>query len=208
VFTNRKEALSNDFFVNLLKTGMTMKWEAQDDGAVVASDRKNGERKWSGARVELIFGSNSQLRALSEAYAADDAAPAFVDAFVAAWSKVMNLDRFDLACVRRAGSRRPILGIRPAREYSIGSASTMRNTATWRRSRPKCARNWRGGAGVKRLGNRVGEVAAPARRCLGLSRIEYSVPGIPTNSVPVTTKMPIRNLRDAAGRHQSRSSCR
>ncbi|RJF93441.1 catalase/peroxidase HPI [Sphingomonas cavernae] len=97
VFTNRKEALSNDFFVNLLNTSMTMKWEAQDDGRFAATDCKSGEKKWTGTRVDLIFGSNSQLRALSEAYATDDAGGAFVDAFVAAWSKVMNLDRFDLA---------------------------------------------------------------------------------------------------------------
>ena len=63
----------------------------------MARDRKTGEKKWTGTRVDLIFGSNSQLRALSEAYATDDAQAAFVDAFVAAWTKVMNLDRFDLA---------------------------------------------------------------------------------------------------------------
>ena len=74
-----------------------MKWEAASDGVFVARDRATGERKWAGTRVDLIFGSNSQLRALAEAYATDDAERAFVDAFVAAWNKVMNLDRFDLA---------------------------------------------------------------------------------------------------------------
>jgi catalase-peroxidase len=96
VFTSRPETLTNDFFVNLLKTSTSMKWEATSDGAFVARDRATGEKKWAGTRVDLIFGSNSQLRALAEAYATDDAGRAFVDAFVAAWNKVMNLDRFDL----------------------------------------------------------------------------------------------------------------
>ena len=94
VFTDRVETLTNDFFVNLLKTSMSMKWEALGEGVFVARDRKTGEKKWTGTRVDLIFGSNSQLRALAEAYATDDAGRAFVDAFVAAWSKVMELDRF------------------------------------------------------------------------------------------------------------------
>ena len=97
VFTSRPGMLTNDFFVNLLKTSTSMKWEAASDGVFVARDRATGEKKWAGTRVDLIFGSNSQLRALAEAYATDDAAGAFVDAFVAAWSKVMNADRFDLA---------------------------------------------------------------------------------------------------------------
>ncbi|UFP95318.1 catalase/peroxidase HPI [Gloeobacter morelensis] len=97
VFTERPETLTNDFFVNLLKTSMSMKWEASSDADVfVASDRATGEKKWAGTRVDLIFGSNSQLRALSEAYATADAQQTFLDAFVAAWTKVMNLDRFDL----------------------------------------------------------------------------------------------------------------
>ena len=99
VFTGRPETLTNDFFVNLLKTSTSMKWEAESDAGTVfvARDRATGEKKWAGTRVDLIFGSNSQLRALAEAYATDDAAGAFVDAFVAAWGKVMNADRFDLA---------------------------------------------------------------------------------------------------------------
>src|SRR3984957_5612259 len=96
VFTGRPGILTNDFFVNLLKTSTTMKWEAASDDVFVARDRVTGEKKWAGTRVDLIFGSNSQLRALAEANATDDAAGAFVDAFVAAWSKVMNADRFDL----------------------------------------------------------------------------------------------------------------
>jgi catalase-peroxidase len=76
-----------------------MKWQAASDaeGVFVARDRATGVKTWAGSRVDLIFGSNSQLRALSEAYATDDAGPAFVEAFIAAWAKVMNLDRFDLA---------------------------------------------------------------------------------------------------------------
>ncbi len=99
VFTDRPETLTNDFFVNLLKTSTSLKWEASSDadGLFVGRDRKTGEETATGTRVDLIFGSNSQLRALSEAYATDDAGPAFVQAFVAAWTKVMNLDRFDLA---------------------------------------------------------------------------------------------------------------
>ena len=97
VFTDRPETLSNDYFVNLLKTSFTAKWEASEDGSFVAKDRKTGETKWTGSRVDLVFGSNSQLRALSEAYGTDDAGAKFVHAFVAAWTKVMNLDRFDLA---------------------------------------------------------------------------------------------------------------
>ena len=97
VFTSRPGTLTNDFFVNLLKTSTSMKWEAASEDVFVARDRATGEKKWAGTRADLIFGSNSQLRALAEAYATDDAAGAFVDAFVAAWGKVMNLDRFDLA---------------------------------------------------------------------------------------------------------------
>jgi catalase-peroxidase len=97
VFTDRPETLTNDFFVNLLAASTDLTWVATDDGAFVASDPKTGAKRWSGTRVDLIFGSNSQLRALAEAYATDDAQGPFVDAFVAAWTKVMNLDRFDLA---------------------------------------------------------------------------------------------------------------
>ena len=97
VFTQRPEALSNDFFVNLLD--MRTSWKLMSDAEDVfeGTDRATGKRKWIGTRVDLIFGSNSQLRALAEAYATADAQARFVKDFVAAWSKVMNLDRFDLA---------------------------------------------------------------------------------------------------------------
>ncbi len=98
VFTDRPGVLTNDFFVNLLGSSLTMDWAAAEDadGVFVARDRATGEQRWTGTRVDLIFGSNSQLRALSEAYATDDAGAAFVEAFVAAWMKVMEADRFDL----------------------------------------------------------------------------------------------------------------
>ena len=97
VFTNAPETLTNDFFVNLLDMGTT--WTATSDKqqVFVGSDRKTGEIKWTGTRADLIFGSNSELRALSEVYACEDGQEKFVNEFVAAWAKVMNLDRFDLA---------------------------------------------------------------------------------------------------------------
>ncbi|HTH97621.1 MAG TPA: catalase/peroxidase HPI [Stellaceae bacterium] len=96
-FTDRPETLTNDFLKNLLASGTSMTWTAAADGVFEASDRKTGQRKWAGTRVDLIFGSNAQLRAIAEAYATDDAEKVFVDAFVKAWAKVMNLDRFDIA---------------------------------------------------------------------------------------------------------------
>jgi catalase-peroxidase len=97
VFTNRPETLTNDYFLNLLDMGTT--WRPTSDAAniFVGSDRKTGEPKWTGTRVDLIFGSNSELRALAEVYACEDGSGKFVSDFVAAWNKVMNLDRFDLA---------------------------------------------------------------------------------------------------------------
>ncbi|MHB1272530.1 MAG: catalase/peroxidase HPI [Rhodanobacter sp.] len=97
VFTGRPEALSNDFFVNLLDMGT--QWQAVSDAEDVfeGRDRRTGALKWTGTRVDLIFGSNTQLRALAEVYASSDAQQKFVLDFVAAWNKVMNLDRFDLA---------------------------------------------------------------------------------------------------------------
>jgi catalase-peroxidase len=99
VFTNRPEALTNDFFANLL--GMNTDWKASTtaEGMYEGLDRKTGEVKWTGSRVDLVFGSNSQLRAITEVYACDDSKHAFVTDFVAAWNKVMNLDRYDLARV-------------------------------------------------------------------------------------------------------------
>ncbi|MBN8655335.1 MAG: catalase/peroxidase HPI [Anaerolineae bacterium] len=97
VFTKQPGKLTNDFFVNL--TDMGVQWHPENEDAQVfkAHDRKTGEVKWTGSRVDLVFGSNSQLRALAEVYAQDDAKEKFVHDFVAAWDKVMNLDRFDLA---------------------------------------------------------------------------------------------------------------
>jgi catalase-peroxidase len=97
VFTKRPETLSNDFFVNLLDMNTTWKSVSEVADAFEGRDRATGELKWSGTRVDLIFGSNSQLRALAEVYASDDAQEKFTRDFVAAWTKVMNLDRFDLA---------------------------------------------------------------------------------------------------------------
>ncbi len=97
VFTKNPEALTNDFFVNLLDMGTT--WKATSDAQDVfeGRDRKTGAVKWTGTRVDLVFGSNSELRALAEVYGSADAKDKFVNDFVAAWNKVMNLDRFDLA---------------------------------------------------------------------------------------------------------------
>jgi catalase-peroxidase len=97
VFTKQPETLTNDFFVNLLD--MSTQWQptAGSDGVYEGRDRKTNELKWTGTRVDLIFGSHSQLRALAEVYACADAKAKFVKDFVAAWNKVMNLDRFDLA---------------------------------------------------------------------------------------------------------------
>ncbi len=96
VFTKRKETLTNDFFVNLLS--MNTEWKPSSTaGMFEGRDRKTGEIKWTGTRVDLVFGSNSQLRAIAEVYACDDSKQAFAKDFVAAWSKVMNLDRYDLA---------------------------------------------------------------------------------------------------------------
>jgi catalase-peroxidase len=97
VFTDRPAVLSNDFFVNLLDFATT--WQASDDDAQVfiGRDRKTGSQRWTGTRVDLIFGSNSELRAIAEVYACADSEEKFVKDFVAAWNKVMQLDRFDLA---------------------------------------------------------------------------------------------------------------
>jgi catalase-peroxidase len=93
-FTDRPEALTNDFFVNLLDMGT--KWSELENGIYEGRDRKSGALKWTATRVDLVFGSNAQLRALAEVYACDDAQEKFVSDFVAAWAKVMDLDRFDL----------------------------------------------------------------------------------------------------------------
>lgn len=96
VFTNRPETLTNDFFVNLLDMRTVWKPTSKEEDVYEGRDRSTGELKWTGTRVDLIFGSNSQLRAISEVYACEDSQEKFVTDFVAAWNKVMNLDRFDL----------------------------------------------------------------------------------------------------------------
>jgi catalase-peroxidase len=104
VFTNRPETLTNDFFINLLD--MNTQWEPSNTvegisgGVYEGRDRKTGKTKWTATRVDLLFGSNSQLRALAEVYASNDAKESFVKDFAAAWNKVMNLDRYDLAEAR------------------------------------------------------------------------------------------------------------
>ena len=97
VFTKQPQTLTNDFFVNLLD--MHTQWQAAagSDGVYEGRDRKTNELKWTGTRVDLIFGSHSQLRAFAEVYACADSKGKFVKDFVAAWTKVMNADRFDLA---------------------------------------------------------------------------------------------------------------
>ncbi len=97
VFTKRPEMLTNDFFVNLLDMGTVWKATAEADDLFEGRDRTTGELKWTGTRVDLVFGSNSQLRALAEVYGCADGQEKFLRDFVAAWNKVMNLDRFDLA---------------------------------------------------------------------------------------------------------------
>jgi catalase-peroxidase len=97
VFTKRPETLSNDFFVNLLDRGTEWLPTAGAEGVYEGRDRKTGEVRWTGTRVDLIFGSHSQLRALAEVYACADAKEKFVKDFVATWAKIMDLDRFDLA---------------------------------------------------------------------------------------------------------------
>jgi catalase-peroxidase len=96
VFTQRPGVLSNDFFVNLVDMGTEWKPVSEAADLFEGRDRRTGELKWTATRVDLVFGSNSQLRALAEVYAQDDAKEKFVRDFVAAWDKVMNLDRFDL----------------------------------------------------------------------------------------------------------------
>jgi catalase-peroxidase len=99
VFTKKTGTLTNDFFVNLLDMGT--QWQPSGDNLYEGRDRKTNAVKWTGTRVDLIFGSHSQLRALAEVYGCADAKEKFVKDFVAAWTKVMNADRFDLAAVQK-----------------------------------------------------------------------------------------------------------
>ena len=96
VFTKNPEMLTNDFFINLLDMGTTWKEVDSNEQLFKGTDRKSKKVKWSASRVDLIFGSNSQLRAIAEVYALEDSKIKFVNDFVYAWTKVMNLDRFDL----------------------------------------------------------------------------------------------------------------
>ena len=97
VFTATPGSLTNDFFVNLLDMGTTWQAVSEDANRFEGHDAATGAVKWTGSRADLVFGSNSELRALAEVYASDDAKEKFVNDFVAAWDKVMNLDRFDRA---------------------------------------------------------------------------------------------------------------
>jgi catalase-peroxidase len=97
VFTDRPEALTNDYFVNLLDMGTSWTPTSAEEELFEGRDRKTGEKKWTATRVDLVFGSNSELRALAEVYGSADSQEKFVKDFVSAWNKVMNLDRFDLA---------------------------------------------------------------------------------------------------------------
>ena len=106
VFTDRPEVLSNDFFVNLLDSNIDWTPSAKLEGVYEGRDRESGKLRWAGSRVDLVFGSNSQLRAIAEVYASEDGERKFVNDFVAAWTKVMNLDRFDLTNPAKPGSKK------------------------------------------------------------------------------------------------------
>ena len=95
VFTKKPETLTNDFFVNLLDMSTTWKETSKEEDLFIGKNRNTDKVKWSGTRFDLIFGSNSQLRAISEVYACEDSKSKFITDFISAWSKVMNLDRFD-----------------------------------------------------------------------------------------------------------------
>jgi catalase-peroxidase len=96
VFTQTPEALTNDYFVNLLDFGVTWNATSESQNLFEGRDRRTGAVKWTGTRVDLIFGSNSELRAVAEVYGCSDGKDKFVTDFIAVWNKVMNLDRFDL----------------------------------------------------------------------------------------------------------------
>jgi catalase-peroxidase len=106
VFTDRPGTLTNDFFVNLLDAGTAWRPSTTANGVYEGSERATGKVKWTATAADLVFGAHSQLRALAEVYASDDAKEKFVRDFVAAWDKVMNLDRYDLLAQARAGRRR------------------------------------------------------------------------------------------------------
>jgi catalase-peroxidase len=105
VFTKTPGVLTNDFFVNLLDLSNNWRKSPDNENLFEAVDRKSGNVKWTGTRVDLVFGSNSQLRAIAEVYGCQDAEQKFVDDFVSVWNKVMNLDRFDLDDAQRTGGK-------------------------------------------------------------------------------------------------------
>src|SRR5712692_9570721 len=107
LFTDRPETLTNDFFVNLLDISTSWRPSAAAENVYEGRDRATGERKWSATAADLVFGAHSQLRALAEVYATDDAQEKFVRDFVAAWNKVMKLDRYDLLAQARGRGARP-----------------------------------------------------------------------------------------------------
>jgi hypothetical protein len=159
VFTGRPGALTNDFFVNLLDTGTEWKKSASESGLYEGYDRETGELKWTASSVDLTFGANSQLRAIAEVYASDDAERKFVDDFVAAWDKVMSLDRFEI----RRGV--PDLGRSRTVGYFLACSGTRwfefrRDIATWR-SLDIVSRGWHAESrsyrarSVPKLGRRV-----------------------------------------------------
>jgi catalase-peroxidase len=104
IFTDKKDALTNDFFVNLLDIGTAWRPSASEANVYEGTDRTTGTPKWTATAADLVFGAHSQLRALAEVYASDDAKEKFVRDFVAAWNKVMNLDRFDLLAKARSAA--------------------------------------------------------------------------------------------------------
>ena len=140
VFTKRPETLTNDFFVNLLDMSTTWKATAEDDDVFEGRDRATGALKWTGTRVDLIFGSNSQLRALAEVYGCEDSQEKFLHDFVAVWNKVMNLDRFDLARWQHKRLRGLLIGGEKNSQLTAGSSG--RRIAAAVRSRRR--RTWPG----------------------------------------------------------------
>ena len=129
VFTDRPGTLTNDFFVNLLDGGTAWRPSAADKNVYEGSDRSTGKAKWTATAADLVFGAHSQLRALAEVYASDDGKEKFVRDFVAAWTKVMNLDRFDLLAQARAGRQGPRPAVRFVTYESVAGAGGRHTVA-------------------------------------------------------------------------------
>ena len=132
VLTSRPGLLTNDFFVNLLDLGTTWKPTASDPDVYEGKDSATGDVRWTGSRVDLVFGSNSELRALAEVYASDDAQEKFVRDFAAAWTKVMDLDRYDLGLILGWASDSG----RGPRDLRSGSGRTRSTQPAGRSRRP------------------------------------------------------------------------